>query len=57
MAWLALAGGLCFPLLVLFTSSEQLSGIAGAFYAFAGAVVGAYIGFATWHDKNFKDKE
>jgi hypothetical protein len=57
MAWLAMIGGLTFPLLVLFTSSEQVSTLAGAFYTFVGMVVGAYVGFATWDDKNFKDKE
>jgi len=57
MAWLAMAGGLAFPLLVLFTASEQVSGIAAAFYTFVGAVVGAYVGFATWDDKNFKGKD
>lgn len=51
MAWSALIGGLGFPLLVLATDSEQLTGIAGPFYAFVGAVVGAYIGFATADDK------
>jgi hypothetical protein len=56
MAWLAMIGGLSFPLLVLFTSSEQVSALAGAFYTFVGMVVGAYVGFATWDDANFKDK-
>jgi hypothetical protein len=50
-------GGLAFPLLVLLTASEQVSAIAGAFYAFVGAIVGAYVGFSTWDDNNFKDKE
>ena len=57
MAWLAMIGGLTFPLLVLFTSSDQVSGIAAAFYTFVGMVVGAYVGFVTWDDKNFRDKE
>lgn len=55
MAYASLVGGLLFPLLVLATSSDQLGAIAGAFYVFVGAVVGAYVGFATWDDKNFKD--
>lgn len=51
MAWGAFGGGLLFPLLVLFSDSAQLGAIAGAFYLFVGAVVGAYIGFATADDK------
>ena len=50
MAWLAMIGGLAFPLLVLFTSSDQVSALAAAFYTFVGMVVGAYVGFATWDD-------
>lgn len=50
MAWLALIAGLAFPLLLLATDSAQLGAVAGAFYGFAGAVVAAYIGFATWDD-------
>lgn len=50
MAWLALLAGLAFPLLLLWTDSAQLGTVAGAFYAFAGGVVMAYIGFATWDD-------
>jgi len=51
MAWLSLIGGLLFPLLILATDSQQLGAISGAFYLFVGAVVGAYIGFATADDK------
>jgi len=51
MAWLSLLGGLLFPVLLLFTESDQLGAIAGPFYIFVGAVVGAYIGFATVDDK------
>lgn len=55
MAYASLAGGLAFPLLILGTDSQNLVGMAGAFYAFVGAVVGAYVGFATWDDvKAFK---
>lgn len=50
MAWLSLIAGLSFPVLLLFTESAQLGAVAGAFYGFAGAVVAAYIGFATWDD-------
>lgn len=50
MAWLALLAGLAFPLLLLYTDSAQLGAVAGAFYAFSGGVVMAYIGFATYDD-------
>lgn len=50
MAWAALLAGLSFPLLVLYTQSDQLGVMAGAFYLFVSAVVGSYIGFATWDD-------
>lgn len=51
MAWLSLFGGLGFPLLLLVTESPQLGAIAMQFYLFVGAIVGAYIGFATFDDK------
>lgn len=50
MAWFSLAGGLLFPILVLFTDSDQVSAIAAHFYLFVGAVVTAYVGFATYDD-------
>lgn len=50
MAWMALLAGLAFPLLLLYTDSAQLGAVAGAFYTFSGAVVAAYIGFATYDD-------
>lgn len=52
MAWLSLLAGLAFPLLLLYTESDQLGAVAGAFYAFVGAVVASYIGFSTWDDSN-----
>lgn len=52
MAWISMLAGIGFPLLLLVTESPQLGAIAGPFYIFVGAVVGAYIGFATWDDKN-----
>ena len=55
MAWLALLAGLAFPLLLLYTDSAQLGAVAAPFYTFAGAVVVAYVGFATWDDKPTKD--
>ena len=51
MAWLSMIAGLAFPLLLLATDSDQLGAIAGPFYIFVGAVVGAYIGFATVDDR------
>jgi hypothetical protein len=51
MAWAALIAGLCYPLLLLVTSSDQLGAIAGPFYIFVSAVVGAYVGFATVDDR------
>lgn len=55
MAWLSLLAGLAFPLLLLYTDSAQLGAIAAPFYTFVGAVVAAYIGFATWDDKPPKE--
>jgi hypothetical protein len=61
MAWISLASGLLFPLLLLATESDQLGAVAGPFYIFVGAVVGAYIGFATvddrWQNQSKEDKE
>lgn len=51
MAWASLVGGLGFPVLLVLTESPQLGAVAGHFYLFVGAVVGAYIGFATVDDK------
>ena len=48
--------GLFFPLLVLSSNSAALGAIATPFYLFVTGVVGAYIGFATVDDKNFKDQ-
>jgi len=45
-----------FPLLVLSSNSATLGAIATPFYLFVTGVVGAYIGFATIDDKNFKDQ-
>ena len=56
MAWLALIAGLVFPLLLLATDSAQLGAVAGAFYVFVGAVVSAYVGFATWDDISHDQK-
>jgi len=57
MAWISLLAGVLFPVLLLATDSEQLGLVAAPFYMFVGAVVGAYIGFATLDDNNFKDQK
>ena len=54
MAWLSMIAGLLFPLLILGTNNPNLGAIAVPFYMFVSAVVGAYIGFATWDDKNVR---
>jgi len=54
MAWLSMLGGLAFPLLILATESATLGQIALPFYGFVGAVVAAYIGFATYDDIHIK---
>ena len=57
MAWLSLMAGLAFPCLLLLTDSPQIGIIAGAFYSFAGAVVVAYVGFATYDDVKADEKK
>ena len=57
MAWLALVAGLCYPLLLLYTDSDQLGAVAGPFYVFVTGVVASYIGWATVDDNNFKEKQ
>ncbi len=52
MAYMSMMAGLMYPLLLLFyTESPQLGAVAMPFYMFVGAVVGAYVGFATFDDK------
>lgn len=51
MAWTALVAGLIYPAGVYIAGGEHLVNIAGPFYLFVGAVVGAYMGFSTWGDK------
>lgn len=50
MAWICMIAAIGYPVLVLFTESRELGEIATPFYMFVSAVVGAYIGFATWED-------
>jgi len=57
MAWLALVAGLLFPLLLLWSDSDQLGSVAGAFYVFVSAVVASYIGWASVDDKWQKDAQ
>ena len=56
MAWLSMIAGLLYPLLILGTNDPNLGAIAVPFYMFVSAVVGAYIGFATWDDRNVGSK-
>jgi hypothetical protein len=51
MAWLALLGGLGYPALALWLDSQSLAAMSAGFYVFVGAVVGAYVGFATVDDR------
>lgn len=51
MTWLSLIAGLLYPLLMLYTASDQLGQIAIPFYLFVSSVVGSYFGFATMDDK------
>jgi hypothetical protein len=46
-----------YPLLVLGSNSRALGDIAVPFYMFVSAVVGAYIGFAAWDDKNVMNRK
>lgn len=50
MAWICMIAAIGYPLLVLASDSKSLGDIAVPFYMFVSAVVGAYIGFATWED-------
>lgn len=50
MAWLSMLAGLLYPVMVLFTDSNQLGAIAGPFYVFIGMVVATYIGAAVVDD-------
>ena len=52
MAWAALVAGLLFPLLLLWSDSDQLGSVAGAFYVFVTGVVASYIGWAAAEDMN-----
>ena len=54
MAWLSMLAALAFPLLILVSESPTLGTIAMPFYLFVTGIVGAYIGFSTIDDNNFK---
>lgn len=56
MAWISVVASLLFPALLLVTESDQLGAIAGPFYIFTSAVVGAYVGFATLDDRWERDR-
>ena len=51
MTWIAVIAGVLYPLLILYTESEQLGQIAVPFYLFVSSIVGSYFGFATIDDK------
>jgi hypothetical protein len=51
-----MVAGVGYPLLVLGTNSRELGEIAVPFYMFIASVVGAYIGFAAWDDKNMMNR-
>jgi uncharacterized membrane protein YiaA len=57
MAWITLFAGCLYPLLVLFSSSDQLGSIAGPFYVFVTGVIAVYIGAAVVDDNNFKESK
>lgn len=48
MAYLALVGGLCYPLLLLVTTDDVIVGLAWPAYIFLGSTVGGYIGSSVW---------
>ena len=50
MAWICMSAAIGYPLLVLASNSRELGEIAIPFYMFVSAVVGAYVGFASWED-------
>jgi hypothetical protein len=52
-----MVAGIGYPLLVLGTNSRELGEIAVPFYMFIASVVGAYIGFAAWDDKNVMNRK
>jgi hypothetical protein len=56
MAWICMVAAIGFPLLVLFSESRALGEIATPFYMFVSAVVGAYVGFASWEDVKMKQR-
>lgn len=57
MAWICMAAAIGFPVLVLFTESRELGEIATPFYMFVSAVVGAYVGFASWEDVKMRQNK
>lgn len=57
MAWATLVAALMFPLLILFTESDQLGAIATQFYAFSTLILMAYFGIATADHVMMKDKD
>jgi hypothetical protein len=52
MAWCSAFAGLLFPVIAIFTESNQLVGIAAPFYLFCGANIGFYMGGVVVDDRN-----
>jgi hypothetical protein len=48
MAYMAMIGGLLYPLLLIVTESDNLVGLAWPFFIFVGSTVGSYIGSSVW---------
>ncbi len=53
MTYMSLFGGLIFPFIVIY--NPELVGVAMPFYAFVSITVGAYMKYATKHDKDFNN--
>lgn len=57
MAWLALAAGLAFPLLLLWVPGDALGVLIMPFYTFVTFIITSYFTFATLDDRWQKPKE
>ena len=54
MAYVALAGGMLFPLLVLFTENPQVTALSMQFYAFVMMIIGGYYATSTIEHNNVR---
>lgn len=48
LAYLAMTGSLCYPLLLLIADTNAVVSLAWPFYGLTGSVLAAYIGGAVW---------